>query len=67
VPTPGRSSRGAERLFHSATPFTRCPRFLHPPYTEPLKPPSTHRTLAPLVPQNWLPFSPPPTDGCCPG
>ena len=64
VRTPDRSSRGAERLFRSATPFTRSPTSLHPyPYTEPRKPPSTHRTRAPVAPPNWFPLWPPPTYG----
>jgi len=62
VPTPERSSRGAERLFRPATPFTRWPSSLHLHlYTGPLKPPSANRTPAPLVPRKWSPPSPPPT------
>jgi hypothetical protein len=54
-------------LFRSATLFTRRRDSLHPcPATEPLKPPSSYRALAPLVPQNWLPSSPSPTVGDVP-
>jgi hypothetical protein len=56
VPTPKRSSRGAELVFRSATPFTRWPSPLHlHPDREPLKPPSTDRTLAPVAPRKWSP------------
>jgi hypothetical protein len=51
VPTPERSSRGAERLFRSATPFTRWPRLLHPALTRTGNHSNRHQPIA-----TWLPW-----------
>jgi hypothetical protein len=60
--TPKRSSRGAERLIPLRDAFYRkAPPPASRRYTEPLKPPSANRVLAPVVPRKWLPLSPPPT------
>jgi hypothetical protein len=61
--TPERSSRGAEPFIPLRDAF--LPAGENPctpaPATEPLKPPSSHRALAPVAPRKWLPHSPPPT------
>jgi hypothetical protein len=61
--TPKRSSRGAEPFIPLRDAFlpageTPC---TSTPATEPLRPPSAHSTVAPLVPPKWSPRSPPPT------
>ena len=47
VPTPERSSRGAERLFRSATPFTPWPSLLHLPTHNHS---NRHQPIAPRLP-----------------